>query len=229
LPSLTDPVSIIVEAFPTLAAKQILDIGCGNGVLARSLSARGAHVAGVDPNEEALTVARHTVPSGAFYQTSAEAMPFADNSFDGAIFLNSLHHVPRSGMHQALREAARIVRSAGRIVIIEPLAAGSFYSVLRLVEDETDARASAQETIKRALESRAFEQLRRIDYLRIEAFADLDQFLVRVVAVEPARSAVVDKRRPELEAAFRHCASISEDGRLVLEQHMRAHVLMARA
>jgi hypothetical protein len=131
-------------------------------------------------------------------------------------------------MHRALKEAVRVVEPAGPIVIIEPLAEGSFFSALRPVEDETKVRTSAQEHIRRALERGTFEQLSRVDYLRREHFADLDQFLARIVAVEPVRARVVAQRHPEVEAAFRRHARNAADGRMALEQPMRAHVLTAR-
>lgn len=221
----TDAISVIEAALAPLSGKHVLDVGCGGGALARSLSDRGARVVGLDPNGEALAVARQAVPTGTFYQAVAEAMTFADDSFDGAIFLNSLHHVPKLAMRQALREAARVTKPAGPIVIIEPLAAGSFFSVLRTVEDETTVRAAAQEIIAEALESGTFEQLSLSDYPRRERFADLDEFLARVVAAEPERAATVGERRPEVEAAFRRHGRISEDGGIVLEQPIRAHVL----
>ena len=225
----TDAVSVIEAALGPLEGKYVLDAGCGEGALARSLSVRGARAVGIDPNGEALAVARQSVPAGIFRRAGAEAMPFADRSFDGAIFLNSLHHVPKRAMGGALREAARVTKPAGPIVVIEPLAAGSFFSVLRTVEDETAVRAAAQDAITEALRSGAFEQLDRSHYLRREHFADLDEFLARVVAAEPARAAAVEERRPEVEAAFRRYGRIAADGHTVLDQPIRAHVLAARA
>lgn len=227
MPQEIDAASIIAAAFAPLAGKRLLDIGCGAGVLARSLSDQGAHVAGVDPNVEALALAREVVPKGRFHQAGAEALPFANDSFDGAIFLNSLHHVPRPATHGALEEAARVVEPAGPIVVVEPLAAGSFFFALRPVEDETDVRTAAQETLRRALESGAFEQLRRVDYLRREHFEGLDQFLGRIVAVDPARATLVAERRSKVEAAFRRHARVAGDGCMTLKQPMRAHVLRA--
>jgi ubiquinone/menaquinone biosynthesis C-methylase UbiE len=206
---------------------QILDVGCGTGGLAGSLSIRGAKVMGVDPNTEALSVARRAVPTGTFRAAAAEAMPFEDDSFDGTVFLNSLHHVPEAAMHRSLREAARVVEPAGPIVIIEPLAEGSFFSALRRVEDETNVRTSSQEHIRRALERGTFEQLSRADYLRREHFAGLNRFLARIVAVDPARPKVVAQRRPEVEAAFRRYARDAADSRMTLEQPMRTHALTA--
>jgi ubiquinone/menaquinone biosynthesis C-methylase UbiE len=183
----------------------------------------------VDPNAEALALAREAVPTGTFHVGGAEMLPFADGSFDGAVFLNSLHHVPKPAMRRALEEAARVVDPAGPIVVVEPLAEGSFFSVLRPVEDETEVRTAAQAALRRALESGALEQLGRVDYLRREHFEGLDQFLVRIVAVDPTRAAVVAERRPEIEAAFRRHAQVAADGRMTLEQPMRAHVLTAGA
>ncbi|HEX2729391.1 MAG TPA: class I SAM-dependent methyltransferase [Rubrobacteraceae bacterium] len=227
-PPRTDTASIIRAAFDPLAGKEILDVGCGDGTLARSLTDQGAHVTGVDPNGEALDAARRAVPSGTFHQTGAEAMPFADHSFDGAVFLNSLHHVPKLAMPQALRAAARVIKPAGSIVVVEPLAEGSSFCVLRIVEDETNVRAAAQGVIDKMVKDETFEQLSRTDYLRREYFTDLDEFLARIVAVDPERAAVVEERRSEIEVAFRRYARAAADGRMVLEQPMRAHVLGAR-
>jgi hypothetical protein len=74
-----------------------------------------------------------------------------------------------------------------------------------------------------------FEQLRQVEYLRRERFTDVDQFLTRIVGVDPTRAEVVAQRRPEVEAAFRRCAQPAADGSMTLEQPMRAHVLATRA
>lgn len=224
----TDALSVIAAALEPLAGKRILDIGCGAGALARSLSDRGARVSGVDPNPEALAHAREAVPGGTFYRAGAETLPFAGDSFDGAVFLNSLHHVPAPAMHRALLEAARVVLPAKPIVVVEPLAEGSFFSALRPVEDETEARTNTQEVLSRAVESGTFEQIRRVDFLRREHFENLDRFLSHAVAVDPTRAAAAAEHRSEIEAAFRRHARTAADGRVTLEQPMRAHVLSAK-
>jgi ubiquinone/menaquinone biosynthesis C-methylase UbiE len=82
------------------------------------LSARGADVTGIDPNREALSIARRVAPTGTFRAAGGEAMPFADDSFDGAVFLNSLHHVSEAAFRHYARAAAD-----GRMVLEQPMRA----------------------------------------------------------------------------------------------------------
>lgn len=224
----TDSMTVIMSALDPLAGKRILDVGCGVGVLASSLSSRGARVVGLDPNEQALAVARESVPAGMFLSGGAQVLPFADHSFDGVIFLNSLHHVPEREMRPALLEAARVAKPGHRIVVIEPLAEGSFFSVLSLVEDETEVRSAAQDAVREALDDGTFELLDLIDYPRRERFADVDQFLTRILAADPARAPIVEERRQEITDAFRCYAQATSHGLSVLEQPIRTHVLTAK-
>ena len=89
--------------------------------------------------------------------------------------------------------------------------------MLRLVEDETDVRAAAQEAIDGTLEDRRFQQLSCIDYLRCEEYTDLNHFLAHIVALDSARAMVVEERRSEVEVGFRRYAQFATDGRMILE------------
>ncbi len=54
-----------IDRVAGLAGKSVLDVGCGGGILAESMAARGAQVTGIDLGEKALSVARlHQLETG---------------------------------------------------------------------------------------------------------------------------------------------------------------------
>ena len=218
-----DALTLIRETFAPLADKRILDIGCGAGTLAKRLTEDGAAVTGIDPGAAALAQARTAVPDARFEAASGEALPFPDSSFDGVVMLNALHHVPDPTA--ALREAARVLVPGGALVVVEPLATDSFFDALRPIEDETAVRVAAQDAIAAALADGAFLCRQDVTVMRRESFASLDAFLARVCAVDPARAATVEARRPTVEAAFQKAAEHEADGRYGLVQPLRIHVL----
>jgi 2-polyprenyl-6-hydroxyphenyl methylase/3-demethylubiquinone-9 3-methyltransferase len=82
-----------------LAGKRVVDVGCGGGILAEAMAAKGAQVTGIDLSERALKVARlHglEVRSAVDYRyVSAEDLAAqAPESFDVVTCMEMLEHVP---------------------------------------------------------------------------------------------------------------------------------------
>src|SRR5438105_9113004 len=98
-------------------AKRVLDIGSGTGVLARALldAAPELEIVGVDPTAAYVEYARRSVPSprARFEHGAADALPFADHSFDATLSLLVLQEFPDAP--RAVREMARITRQGGTI------------------------------------------------------------------------------------------------------------------
>ena len=70
---------------------------------------------GVDSSEEMLAEARaRPLPGGGWKRAEAERLPFRDRWFDAAVFRQAIHLVDRP---RALREAARVLRPGGRLVV----------------------------------------------------------------------------------------------------------------
>lgn len=220
-----DSLSLIAGTLRDRSIGTVLDVGCGKGHLARGLARHGIATVGLDPDLDQAGAARNLLPEGRVCVGRAERLPFADGSFRGAVFLNSLHHVP--GMAEALGEAARVVGPGGVVVVIEPLTEGSFFDVFLPVEDETAVRQAAQQTVSEAIADGLFGLGDCRDYERPDAFTGLDQFLKRVTDLDPARRISVDANRAEIARRFSAQAETAPDGRFVLVQPLRAHILIA--
>lgn len=220
----TDSLSFVRRHIAPLAGKRVLDVGCGKGGPARVLGAEGAHVTGVDPVESALVEARAAAPAATFECSGAEALAFADETFDAAIFLNALHHVPVALMRQALAEARRVTKRGGFVIVVEPLAQGSFNDVLKLIDDETFIRAQAQDALADMAAGVGFEPVESLTFTRRETYDGFDTFVVRATSADPARNAVVAQDRARIEAAFRRFAVLEGD-RYRLDQPLKADAL----
>ncbi len=107
-----------IDTKASLAGKQVLDIGCGGGILSEGMAALGAKVTGIDLSEKALGVARlHLFESGLkvdYQHESAEA--FADmhaGKFDVVTCMELLEHVPDPS--STVRACAKLVKPGGHV------------------------------------------------------------------------------------------------------------------
>ncbi|MFT4042662.1 MAG: class I SAM-dependent methyltransferase [Gordonia sp. (in: high G+C Gram-positive bacteria)] len=100
--------------------RDVLEIGCGSAPCSRWLAAHGARVVALDLSHGMLThglaamdrLDGHRIP---LVQANAEALPFADESFDTAF--SAFGAVPFVANPAAvMREAARVLRPGGRWV-----------------------------------------------------------------------------------------------------------------
>lgn len=107
------------------AGQRVLDVGCGTGTLAVALSRRvgnSGKTVGVDASPEMISRAARKAAGKLnlhFQVAAAQALPFADYSFDAVVSTLVLHHLPESDRIAATREMARMVRPGGRLVIAD--------------------------------------------------------------------------------------------------------------
>jgi SAM-dependent methyltransferase len=200
----------VLERLVPVSGRDVVDIGCGGGVLVRALTARGARVTGVEISESQLAAAiRDDDSGGARYVVGvAQRLPLADASVDVVVFMRALHHVPPPDMLSALREARRVLRPGGVVYIAEPLAEGDFFELTSLVEDEREVRAAAQ----RAIGGAAAADLERVESVEYDVrlcLAGLDAFAARLVSVDPARGELFEQRKELLAETF---ARLGEPG-----------------
>jgi 2-polyprenyl-6-hydroxyphenyl methylase/3-demethylubiquinone-9 3-methyltransferase len=109
-----------IDSKLNLAGKQVLDVGCGGGILAEAMAHRGAQVCGIDMGEAPLAVAKlHLLESGLDidYQ-HASAEQFAEQHaarFDVVTCLEMLEHVPDPA--SVLQACHRLLKPGGQLFV----------------------------------------------------------------------------------------------------------------
>jgi len=204
-----------------VGGRHVVDVGSGSGALVRRLAGLGARVTGIESGPAPLAAARAepAVDGEQYLEGVGQELPLPDGSADLVVFLFSLHHVPVPLQTRALAEAARVLRPGGRLHVVEPVADGPYFQLLRWVEDETAVRAAALEALK-AAPSVGFHLAQEAAYLHIERFAGFEDFTRRAVLVDAGRAAALPTVEAEARAAFT-AHGRPEDGLSVFEQPVR--------
>ncbi|MGQ0618919.1 MAG: class I SAM-dependent methyltransferase [Panacagrimonas sp.] len=101
--------------------ERVLDLATGTGITAIAARERGARVTGVDLTPELLAVAQKKAEDEGFNdidfrEGDAEALPFADASFD--VVLSTCGHMFAPDQPRVAAELARVTRPGGRVVFL---------------------------------------------------------------------------------------------------------------
>ncbi len=107
-----------VDGIAGLEGKRVLDVGCGGGILAESMAARGAVVTGIDMGKAPLEVARlHLLESGLdvdYQRIPVEQLAEKEpESFDIITCMEMLEHVPDPS--SVVSACAKLVKPGGRL------------------------------------------------------------------------------------------------------------------
>lgn len=194
----------VVARLIDLKGKHVIDVGCGDGSLARAVAEHGATVLGVeaDPQRAEANRALPETPGVTLVEGFAQNLPADDHTVDGVIFGKSLHHLPHDDMAPALAEARRVVRmKSGFLYVMEPLMEGSHSDVIRHFHDETEVRRWAAQALE-GLAPSLFAREREIHYtVRIE-FDDFDAFVAKYAGLTYNPYHLEEIRNDTVRAAF---------------------------
>ena len=104
---------IIPLAVEELAGRhKVLDLGCGDGQIARALAAQGSDVLGVDPTQLHIDVAIKRGGGPRYVLGGATKIPADDNSFDAVVACLVFEHIDQ--MDEAMTEVARVLKPNGQ-------------------------------------------------------------------------------------------------------------------
>jgi SAM-dependent methyltransferase len=203
-PLIHDELDLLAELVP-LQGIRLIELGCGKARLASALLARYPQTEvtalEVDERQHAKNLAAPQSRLN-FVQAGAQAIPFANGCFDGAMMLKSLHHVPIPLMDQALGEVARVLRPGGWFYVSEPVYAGPLNDIMRLVHDEGEVRLAAQQALDKTLHKGTWEAAGEHRFEMPVHFADFADFEQRMLQVTYADRRMDGPTRQEIRQRF---------------------------
>ncbi|MCG3815402.1 bifunctional 2-polyprenyl-6-hydroxyphenol methylase/3-demethylubiquinol 3-O-methyltransferase UbiG [Photobacterium damselae] len=110
--------NFVIDKADGLFGKKVLDVGCGGGILAESMTVEGADVTGLDMGKEPLTVARlHALETGVkleYVQATAEEHAEENpQAYDVVTCMEMLEHVPDPA--SVIAACAKMVKPGGHV------------------------------------------------------------------------------------------------------------------
>ena len=107
----------MVDLATEVRGGRVLDVACGTGKGAMRIAERGCFSVGAEASTEMIGVGRyvHSESRAMMVRSIAESLPFPDASFDRVLCQGSLDHF--ADPHAFMREAARVTKPDGRVVI----------------------------------------------------------------------------------------------------------------
>ncbi|WP_031497692.1 metalloregulator ArsR/SmtB family transcription factor [Bryobacter aggregatus] len=108
--------------FKLLPPMRIVDVGAGEGTISLLLAQRAERVVAIDNSEQMIAygqeaAAKAGVKNLEYRLGDLEEIPLEDGSMDLAVFSQSLHHAIHP--HAALKEAYRVLRPGGKLMILD--------------------------------------------------------------------------------------------------------------
>ena len=182
-----------------------LEIGCGEGRVARELASRAHSVVAVDASATLVHFARDADAQSAYLSGDATALPFGDGAFQTVVAYNSLQTTALlADMAQAVREAGRVLKPSGHfcLCVAHPMTDVSLVKSLSLDGDLAASGSyfehqQVNETVTKGSLEMTFHGWTYTleDYARALEAAGFVVDLVR----EPRPSAEQAAKRPSLE------------------------------
>ena len=118
------------------ASMRVLDFGCGTGGFSMAMSPMVAEVQAVDLSSRFVEAGRASVERSGIRNVHLrkidDTLPFEDGEFDALLMLDLIHHLDR--VEHTLREALRVLKPGGRLLVFEPNKLNPLLSLMCLLD-----------------------------------------------------------------------------------------------
>lgn len=97
--------------------KSVLDVGCWTGQFEEMAIAVTQKIVGIDPDENAIKLAKHKIPKATFLKGDATNLQFKSESFDTVTFLDVIEHIPPHTELTCLKQIHRVLKTNGALIL----------------------------------------------------------------------------------------------------------------
>jgi ubiquinone/menaquinone biosynthesis C-methylase UbiE len=180
----TEPITLIVDKLFNMESIEAVDVGCGAGrydmLLYRYLGDR-LKLTCLDANAEMIKnlstyLARQGIRNFSVKCSTAETMPFPDNTLDSVFTFNAIHHFD---LPRFLSESARVIKSGGYLFVYTRLREQNSKNIWGLYFpqfNEKETRLYSMDELKQSIgtiDDLVFESIVFFAYSRIAALEKL--------------------------------------------------------
>ena len=208
-----------------LNSKDILDIGCGDGWFLSWSCNFIKYGIGIDPSKDQINLAKSKINNKkiSFMNIGAENISEMNKKFDLIFFFNSFHHVPEKLMFTTLNQTSRCMNVDSLLVIVEPIAKGSFYDFMKEIDDEHYVRLKAYENILNCNKAQLIVK-KEIFYEEIKSFDDCEQCINFLKNIDKKRVSYIQENIADIKNKFYTLANINKN-KFEFIQPMRMNIL----
>lgn len=100
--------------------KNIVDVGCSNGLIANILAKSSKKYTGIDPSVGAINFAKKRIKKANFFVSTADKLLVKDKSQDLAYIFDVIEHVPKGTEEKVFKEIWRVLKKGGKIILTTP-------------------------------------------------------------------------------------------------------------
>ena len=140
---------------------EILDLGCGPGIVAAALATHTARIVALDLTPEMLKKVRQRCQTAGLQNVQlalgkAEDLPFDDGSFDAVVTRLTYQHFPDP--HRALGEMVRVIGARGRIVVADVVSSedaedAALHNALESLRDPSHERMLSSSELRSVMDA----------------------------------------------------------------------------
>jgi len=123
---------IILDLVDEFGRGKTIDIGCGDGYITSQIFKKFKEVVGEDISKEAIKIAKKKNPKMSLVAATCVNLPFSDNSFDTVVASEIIEHVNYNDGKMLLKEARRILKPQGKLIISTPNLSNPYMKFLQV-------------------------------------------------------------------------------------------------